>query len=70
MSNMEQVRQNVASAAASAVGSLSPRELALVGDLRQVLEAMRRIPCTHPAPSPPALPLSPFPCYATSPQLI
>lgn len=47
MSDMEQVRQNVASAAASAVGGLTPRELALVADIRQSLEGLRTIPCTQ-----------------------
>jgi predicted aldo/keto reductase-like oxidoreductase len=47
MSDMEQVRQNVASAAASGVGALTQRELDLVGDIRKVVEGLRPIPCTQ-----------------------
>ncbi len=47
MSSMEQVRQNVASAGRSGVGTLAPSELDLVGGIREILQGQRHIPCTQ-----------------------
>jgi len=46
MSTMEQVVENVASAAASQVGALTAGELELIGRVRDRYQALRPIPCT------------------------
>jgi predicted aldo/keto reductase-like oxidoreductase len=47
MSTLEQVEQNLASADASAAGSLSTDELAVVDRVRETYQAFRAIPCTQ-----------------------
>jgi predicted aldo/keto reductase-like oxidoreductase len=47
MSTMQQVEENVASAAASGVGSLSAEELELFDQVRTVYNGLCPIPCTH-----------------------
>jgi predicted aldo/keto reductase-like oxidoreductase len=47
MSTMQQVEENVASAAASGVGSLSAEELELFDQVRTVYKELCPIPCTH-----------------------
>ncbi|MCX7683105.1 MAG: aldo/keto reductase [Anaerolineae bacterium] len=47
MSTMEQVRENIASAAASGVGSLSEEELALIARVREKYRELCPIPCTR-----------------------
>lgn len=46
MSTMAQVEENVACAAASGIGLLTPAELALVDEVRLKYEALTAIPCT------------------------
>jgi predicted aldo/keto reductase-like oxidoreductase len=46
MSAMEQVKENVASAGESAIGSLTAEELALVGQVRERYQQLCPIPCT------------------------
>ncbi len=46
MSTMQQVRENVASADASAVGSLSQEELDVIAQVRERYEELSPIPCT------------------------
>ncbi|MHB0878767.1 MAG: aldo/keto reductase [Anaerolineae bacterium] len=46
MSTMEQVQQNLASADASGVGTLSPADVALVGQVRDRYSTLCPIPCT------------------------
>ena len=46
MSNMDQVRENVAAADRSAVGSLSADELAMIGLVRDAYRKLQPIPCT------------------------
>lgn len=46
MSTMQQVRENVASADASAVGSLSQEELEVIARVREQYEGLSPIPCT------------------------
>jgi len=46
MSAMQQVEENVASASASAVGTLEPEELTLFDQARKKYKALRPIPCT------------------------
>jgi len=46
MSTMQQVEQNVASAAASGVGSLNSTELDLISAVREQLQKLSPIPCT------------------------
>ncbi len=46
MSAREQVRQNLASAAESGVGGLSPADLALVAEVYEAYRALSAIPCT------------------------
>ena len=47
MSTLEQVRENLASADASRVGSLTAEELALVERVREAYKALCPIPCTN-----------------------
>lgn len=47
MSNMEQVKENVALTASSGVGSLSPEELALYDRVRAKYQELTAIPCTQ-----------------------
>jgi hypothetical protein len=47
MTTMEQVQQNVASAARSGVGLLTARERELIGKLRQIYEKQHPISCTN-----------------------
>ena len=47
MSTMEQVKENVAYAAASRVGILTPEELALFDEARVIHESLTAIPCTE-----------------------
>ncbi len=47
MSTMEQVKENVAYAAASRVGILTPEELALFDEARMIHESLTAIPCTE-----------------------
>jgi predicted aldo/keto reductase-like oxidoreductase len=47
MSTMEQVRQNIASADASGVATLTEQELALYDEVRQAYKELRPIPCTN-----------------------
>ena len=47
MSAIEHVRENVASAAASEVGSLTPEEHALIAEVRDRYQALCPIPCTQ-----------------------
>jgi predicted aldo/keto reductase-like oxidoreductase len=47
MSTMEQVEQNLASADASGVGTLTSAELAIVDQVRAAYEALCPIPCTN-----------------------
>jgi predicted aldo/keto reductase-like oxidoreductase len=47
MSAMEQVEQNVASAAASSVNALSDEDLAVVDRARETYQGFRAIPCTQ-----------------------
>lgn len=47
MSTLEQVEQNLISAEQSRVGLLTAEELALIGKVRQTLEGLSPIDCTH-----------------------
>ncbi|MFI5380812.1 MAG: aldo/keto reductase [Tepidisphaerales bacterium] len=47
MSTLQQVQQNVASAARSGVGSMSPQQLDLVARAQKEYERLSPIPCTH-----------------------
>jgi len=47
MSNLQQVRENVASAVRSGIGTLTAAELDLVGRLQKAFEGLRPIPCTQ-----------------------
>jgi predicted aldo/keto reductase-like oxidoreductase len=46
MSSMEQVRQNLASAARSGVGTLKPDDMELIGRVRDAYSELSPIPCT------------------------
>ncbi|MBN1371374.1 MAG: aldo/keto reductase [Anaerolineaceae bacterium] len=46
MSTMQQVEQNIASAAASSVGSLAAEELNLISTVREQIQKLSPIPCT------------------------
>jgi predicted aldo/keto reductase-like oxidoreductase len=46
MSTMQQVEENVASAAASGIGTLTEEELALIGRVREAYQELGPIPCT------------------------
>jgi predicted aldo/keto reductase-like oxidoreductase len=46
MSTMEQVQQNIASAEASGVGTLTPADLALIARVRDRYQEFQAIPCT------------------------
>ncbi|QAA77153.1 MAG: Aldo/keto reductase, 4Fe-4S-containing, TM1183 family [Candidatus Bipolaricaulis sibiricus] len=61
MSTLEQVRENVASAARSGIGTFGPEDLALVEGVRAAFLSLRPIPCTGcgyclPCPSGVAIP--------------
>jgi len=47
MSTMEQVEQNIASAAHAAVGSITPDEQQLIDQVRTAYKELTIIPCTH-----------------------
>lgn len=47
MSTLEQVEQNIASASASGVGTLTAADLALVDKVRAVINSLSPIPCTR-----------------------
>lgn len=46
MSTLQQVKENVASANVSGVGSLTAKELDLIGKVREVIKSLSPIPCT------------------------
>lgn len=46
MSTLEQVKQNIASAEVSGVNSLTSEDLAIVDQVRQVIQSLSPIPCT------------------------
>ena len=61
MSTLEQVEENLASAERSGVGSLTPADLQIIEQVRNVRQGLAPIPCTHceyclPCPNDVAIP--------------
>jgi len=61
MSTLQQVEENLASAERSGVGSLTPADLQIIEQVRNVRQGLAPIPCTHceycmPCPNDVAIP--------------